>query len=345
MLTHLTDVLDEGALHRYLSCHLPQADGPISIEPLLGGQSNPTFSLRIGASRYVLRTQPSGTLLPSAHAIDREYRVMGALANTDVPVPRTFCYCDDRSMLGTPFFVMEHAEGRQFWNPALPELSPDERASLWDDINSVIARLHRVDYAAVGLADFGRPGNYFERQIGRWTRQYEASATECIEAMDRLIEWLPRHVPDDDQTTIVHGDFRLDNLIIHPREPRVIAVIDWELSTLGHPLADFAYHAMAWRLSWQEFRGMAGEDLGALAIPDEGEYVARYCRRTGRTVIDAAEWAFYLAFSMFRLAAILQGIARRAIEGTSASPQAVETGARARRIAEAAWRQVEAIDR
>jgi aminoglycoside phosphotransferase (APT) family kinase protein len=332
---------DREALEDYLRARLPDAGGPLAVEPLTGGQSNPTFRLRFGDRAYVLRKQPEGTLLPSAHAVDREYRVMTALGRTDVPVPRTYCFCDDRSLVGTPFFVMDHVDGRVLRDPAMPELSRDERRALWDDINAVIAKLHRVDYAAIGLADYGRPGNYFARQIDRWSRQYRASETEPIPSMDRLIDWLPAHVPEGDDSAIVHGDFRLDNLVVHPDRPRVVAVLDWELSTLGHPLADLSYHVMAWRLTQQQFRGMAEHDLAALGIPSEREYVNAYCRRTGRASLDAADWEFCVAFSMFRLAAILQGIAKRAIDGTSADPDAAQTGQRARGIADVAWAQVQ----
>jgi len=337
-------MLNRSRLEEYLRKHAPAIRPPVSIEPLTGGQSNPTFRLR-GAEggSYVLRKQPEGALLPSAHAVDREYRVMRALADTGVPVPRTYCYCDDPAVIGTPFFIMSFADGRHFWDPALPELAPRDRAALWDDINAVIARLHSVDYTAIGLGDFGRPGNYFERQIARWSKQYRASETERIGAMERLIEWLPQNIVADESSSIVHGDFRLDNLIVHPTEPRVIAVLDWELSTLGHPLGDFAYHAMAWRLTWDEFRGMAGHDHAALGIPDEREYVERYCARTGRDDIDPRDWEFCVAFSMFRLAAILQGVAKRALTGTSADANAAGVGRQARAIADAGWRQVEAM--
>ena len=334
---------DERALHDYLRTHLPGTSGPLSIEPLSGGQSNPTFRLRLGDQNYVLRKQPQGVLLPSAHAVDREYRVITALGHSDVPVPHTFCYCDDPQVIGTPFFVMAYIEGRLFWDPALPELPREERTALWDDINGVMAKLHNVDHVALGLQDYGRPGNYFERQIGRWSKQYRASETGRMESMDRLMEWLPRNIPGGDDSSIVHGDFRLDNLMNHPTEPRVIPVFYWELSTLGHPLADFSYHVMAWRLTHDQFRGMAGQDLAALGIPGEREYVHAYCRRTGRGAIDPVDWEFYVAFSMFRLAAILQGIVKRSIDGTSASPEAAPTGARARMIADVAWRQVESI--
>ena len=334
---------DEAALAEYLRLRVPGVSGPVNVEPLIGGQSNPTFRLRTDGRSFVLRKQPEGDLLPSAHAVDREYRVITAVGDTGVPVPRTYCLCEDRSVIGTPFFVMDFADGRHFWDPALPELDTGQRAALWDDINAIIARLHDVDYAAIGLGDFGKPGNYFERQIGRWSRQYRASETETIDAMDRLIEWLPHNVIADDATAVVHGDFRLDNLIVHATEPRVIAVLDWELSTLGHPLADFSYHVMVWRLSQEQFRGMAGKDLAALGIPTERQYVDRYCARTGRDRIEPRDWEFCIVFSMFRLAAIMQGIAKRALVGTSADAGAADVGRRARIIAEIAWRQVESI--
>jgi aminoglycoside phosphotransferase (APT) family kinase protein len=334
---------DVAALECWLGEHIAGFRGPLRVERFAGGQSNPTYRLSAPSGSYVLRKQPAGVLLPSAHAVDREYRVMTALRDTPVPVPRTFGHCADPSLIGTPFFVMDCVAGRIFWDPALPELGPAERGALWDDVNRVVAELHRVDVDAVGLADYGRPGNYFERQIARWTRQYRASEMAPIAAMDRLIEWLPAHVPPGDETTVVHGDLRLDNMIVHPSEPRVVALLDWELSTLGHPLADFSYHVMTWRLGAAEFRGMAGRDLAALGIPGEDAYVAAYCARVGRAPIDRSTWEFAMAFSMFRLAAILQGIARRAEDGTAASSEAVEAGRRARPIAEVAWRQVETL--
>ncbi|HZQ59900.1 MAG TPA: phosphotransferase family protein [Casimicrobiaceae bacterium] len=334
---------NEARLREYLRDSLRELRGGFTIEPLSGGQSNPTFRLRAHERSYVLRKQPEGELLPSAHAVDREYRVITALAQTDVPVPRTYGYCDDRSIIGTPFFVMDFADGRHFWDPALPELDAAARGALWEDINSVIARLHNVDYAAIGLADYGRPGNYFGRQIARWSSQYRASETQRIESMERLMQWLPANIIADETSAIVHGDFRLDNLIVHPTQPRVIAVLDWELSTLGHPLADFAYHVMAWRVTWDEFRGMADKDILALGIPGEREYVADYARRTHRERIDRRDWEFCVVFGMFRLAAILQGIAKRVLTGTAADAQGAEVGRRARTIADVAWRQVEAL--
>ena len=331
---------DAARLASYLHDHIPQFP-TLLVEQFKGGQSNPTYLLEAGGRRYVLRRKPPGNLLPSAHAVDREYRVITALANTDVPVPRTWCLCEDPDVIGTSFFVMDYVEGRVFWDPSLPDLTPAQRRAIWLEINRVIAALHRVDYAAVGLDTYGRPGNYIRRQIERWTQQYRSSETEPIAAMDNLIAWLPDNVPPGDETSIVHGDFRIDNLILHPSEPRVLAVLDWELSTLGHPLADFAYHLMAWRLGPGQFRGMHGMDLHALGIPSEAEYVASYCERTGRAGIGNVD--FYLAYNMFRLAAILQGIAKRAIDGTAANAQAVETGKRARPTAEAGWALAERI--
>jgi aminoglycoside phosphotransferase (APT) family kinase protein len=254
---------------------------------------------------------------------------------------RARALCLDETIVGTAFYIMDCVEGRVFWEPALPGLGKAERGAIYDALNDVIARLHRVDYAAIGLQDFGRPGNYVRRQIDRWSRQYRASETERIEAMDRLIAWLPGHTPEDEETRIVHGDYRLDNVIFHPSEPRILAVLDWELSTLGNPLGDFAYHMMSWRLAQSAYRSLKGEDLAALGIPSEDEYRALYCRRTGRSEI--AHWDFYMAYNMFRLAAILQGIMGRVVEGTAANARARETGARARAIAEAGWAQAAAL--
>jgi aminoglycoside phosphotransferase (APT) family kinase protein len=256
-------------------------------------------------------------------------------------VAKPYALCEDESVIGTAFYIMEFMQGRVLWDPSLPGLSPADRGAIFDEMNRVIAALHRVDYQAVGLGEYGRPGSYLERQIARWTKQYRASETERIEAMENLIEWLPKNIPAGDETTIVHGDYRLDNVIFHPTEPRILAVLDWELSTLGHPLADFAYHCMTWRLTPAEFRGMQGFDFAALGIPSEEDYVARYCERTGRSGIE--NWDFYMAFNMFRLAGILQGIMGRVVEGTASSQHAIESGKRARPMAEAGWRQVELI--
>ena len=337
--------IDPGVLQHWLTQRLPGFAGPISIEQFKGGQSNPTFKLSTPAGVYVMRTKPGpvSRLLPSAHAIEREFRVMAALADSDVPVARTVLLCDDESVIGRAFYLMEFVEGRVLWDQGLPGCSPPERSAIYDEMNRVISALHRVDPAAVGLADFGRSGNYFERQIGRWSRQYQASVTEPIEAMDRLIEWLPGNIPasalDEREVSIVHGDFRLDNLIFHPSEPRVLAVLDWELSTLGHPLADFSYHCMAWHVPHTLGRGIGGLDLRALGIPPERDYLARYCDRTGRADPDdlLADWNFYLAYNLFRIAAILQGIARRVVDGTASSEEARATGAVARPMAELGW--------
>jgi aminoglycoside phosphotransferase (APT) family kinase protein len=317
--------------------------GPIDVEQFKGGQSNPTYLVRAGGKSYVMRRKPSGKLLPSAHAVDREYRVITALAATDVPVAKTYALCTDESVIGTAFYIMDYVEGRIFWDPALPGMMPAERAAIFDEMNRVIAALHRVDYQAVGLEDYGKPGSYFARQINRWTKQYRASETETIEAMDHLIDWLPQHIPADDETRIVHGDYRIDNVVFHPKEPRALAVLDWELSTLGHPMSDFAYHCMVWRMSPGEFRGLAGADVKDLGIPSEAEYVAAYCRRVGREPVPEHEWEYYVAFNMFRLAAILQGVLARALQGNASNPSALETGRRARALSEAAWRQVERI--
>ena len=331
---------DERALERYLVDHVPGFVAPLAVEQFKGGQSNPTYRLTDArARRYVLRRKPPGQLLPSAHAVDREYRVMTALGSVGFPVPKTYVLCDDPSIVGTAFFVMDCVDGRIFWDQSLPGMSREERGAIYDEMSRVIALLHSVDPEGIGLGTYGRPGNYFERQIKRWTDQYRASETQVIEAMDNLIAWLPSNIPDGDETAIVHGDYRLDNMILHPTEPRVLAVLDWELSTLGHPLADFAYHCMSWHIPPGSFRGIAGLDLAALGIPSEDEYIARYCERTGRSGI--AHWNFYLAFSLFRIAGILQGIAKRALIGTASSAEAVETGKRARPMAELGWEQAQ----
>ena len=334
---------DTGRLADWLRANVEGYSGELAVEQFKGGQSNPTFLLSAGNRKYVMRRKPPGKLLPSAHAVDREYRVITALAQTDVPVARSYALCQDDAVIGTAFYVMDYVEGRILWDPALPGMVPAERTAIFDEMNRVIAALHNVDYASVGLADYGKPGSYFARQIDRWSKQYRASETEKIEAMDNLMAWLPANIPAGDETSIVHGDYRLDNVIFHASEPRILAVIDWELSTLGHPLSDFAYHCMTWRLSPGQFRGLQGHDLAALGIPGEADYVALYCRRTGRESIPAAEWEYYLAFNMFRLTAILQGIMARAMQGNAASQEAIDTGKRARPLAEEAWRQVESI--
>jgi aminoglycoside phosphotransferase (APT) family kinase protein len=316
--------------------------GEVVIAQFQGGQSNPTYRIDADGRRYVLRRKPPGVLLPSAHAIEREYRVMDALADTQVPVPRMLALCEDAGVIGTPFYLMDHVEGRVLWDPTLPGMTAAARAAHYDELNRVIAALHRVDVGAVGLGDFGRQGQYVERQIARWSKQYAAAGIAPIPAMDRLLEWLPRHVPPGDETSIVHGDYRIDNVIFHPSEPRVLAVLDWELSTLGHPLSDFAYQMMTWRLTPAQFRGMAGCDLAALGIPDERAYIDTYCRRTGRSGIP--DFEFYLIFNMFRIAAILHGVLARAPHGNAASDDAVVTGGRARLVAEVAWTMARRAD-
>jgi aminoglycoside phosphotransferase (APT) family kinase protein len=332
---------DIGRLDAYLRAHVAGYSGELTVEQFKGGQSNPTFLLQAGGKRYVLRRKPPGNLLPSAHAVDREYRVIRALAATDVPVAQAYALCEDLDVIGSAFYVMDYVEGRILWNSALPDHAPAERAAMFDEMNRVIAALHSVDYAQHGLADYGKPGNYLERQVARWTRQYRASETERIEAVENLIAWLPQHIPAGDETAIVHGDYRIDNVIFHPTEPRILAVLDWELSTLGHPLADFAYHCMTWRMAPGASRGLAGLDLKALGIPSEDEYVAAYCRRTGRAGIAREQWEYYMVFNMFRLTGILQGVMARALQGNASSAEALAAGKRARPLAEMAWQLVE----
>lgn len=329
-----TQTLDLTHLDPWIRDKIPAFDGPLRAEKFAGGQSNPTFKLTAGSRHYVLRRKPPGQLLASAHAVDREFRVISALQNTDVPVPGAIALCEDDSVIGSMFYVMECLEGRVFWDPSLPELSNDERAAFYDEMNRVLAALHAVDVDAVGLSDYGKPGNYFERQVGRWTKQYRASETETLPAMERLIEWLPANMPPDDgRVSLVHGDYRLDNVMWHPTEPRIIAVLDWELSTLGNPIADLAYQVMAWQLPRDGgINGMAGVDRKALNIPSDAEYVARYCERTGRD--DIEHWNFYLVFCFFRLAAILQGVKKRALDGNASSAEAGVRGALVTPLAE-----------
>jgi aminoglycoside phosphotransferase (APT) family kinase protein len=341
---------DVSALERHLRHELPGFAGPLVVEQFKGGQSNPTYKLITPQRTYAMRSKPGpvARLLPSAHAIEREFRVMSALAHTDVPVARMFLLCDDESVIGRAFYVMEFVEGRVLWEQSLPGFTRDGRAEVYDEMNRVIAALHTVDVAAVGLSDYGKPGNYFQRQLGRWSKQYIASQLQVIPEMDRLIDWLPAHLPasalDESQLSIVHGDYRLDNLIFHSSVPRIAAVLDWELSTLGHPLADFSYHCMAWHIPPGTFRGIGGLDHQALGIPSERDYVRRYCERTGRADPHAvmADWNFYLAYNLFRLAAITQGIAKRVVEGTAASAQARASGDATLALAQMAWRFAQA---
>ncbi|MGO9801936.1 MAG: phosphotransferase [Steroidobacteraceae bacterium] len=333
---------DVAALERYLREQIPDLAGPLTVEQFRGGQSNPTFLLCAGdGARYVLRRKPAGQLLPSAHAVDREFRVTRALHGHGVPVAQPLCLCEDVNVIGTMFYVMSYVRGRNFWDPRLPGITPAERAAIYDEMNRVLVRLHSVDFALLGLADYGKPGNYFARQIARWSKQYRASETERIEAMEKLLAWLPANIPPGDETALVHGDYRMDNMIFAAREPRMLAIVDWELSTLGHPLADFSYHVMLWRVAAGEIPGLKGVDLAGLGIPTEAEYVAAYCERTGRAPIEPAVWEFCMAYNLFRIACIRQGIMRRVLEGTAASRHAREAGERARETAELAWHQVE----
>ncbi|TNF54757.1 MAG: phosphotransferase family protein [Burkholderiales bacterium] len=336
---------DTGALGAWLEQHLEGFQGPLSVEMFKGGQSNPTYKLITPARHYVMRAKPGpvAKLLPSAHAIEREFRVMSALRQTTVPVAQMHVLCEDESVIGRAFYIMECVDGRVMWDQSLPDMTRDERGAIYDEMNRVMASLHSVRPADIGLSDYGKPGNYFERQIGRWSKQYVASITQPIEAMDRLMAWLPEHIPamarDESMVSIVHGDYRLDNLMFHRSQPRVLAILDWELSTLGHPLADFSYHCMAWHIPPGAFRGIGGLDVQALGIPDEDSYIERYCERTGFATPGQlkADWNFYLAYNLFRLAAILQGIAKRVEMGTASSAQAVSSAAGARPLAELAW--------
>ena len=326
---------DEAALYDYLAAHIDGFAGPMQVEEFKGGQSNPTYKLVTPERSYVLRRKPPGTLLKSAHAVDREYQVITALNKTNVPVPQTFCLCEDESVIGTIFYVMEFVAGRVIWEPLVPGVTVDERRQIFDSQLAFMADLHMVDYKAIGLEDFGKPGNYFARQISRWTKQYQASETEEIVEMNRLIDWLPGNIPDDDSVSLVHGDFRLDNAVLHPTEPRIVAVLDWELATLGHPLGDFTYHLMQWRNPDSALGVTPEAELKAMGIPTEAEYAAAYCERTGREEITNLD--FYFAYNFFRLAGILQGIRGRVRDGTAASEQAIEMSARVRPLAEAAW--------
>ncbi|MEB5966840.1 phosphotransferase [Comamonas testosteroni] len=336
---------DTDAMTAWMSRHVQGFEGPLQVEMFKGGQSNPTYKLITPGKSYVMRAKPGpvAKLLPSAHAIEREYRVMKGLAGTDVPVPHMYALCEDESVIGRAFYIMEFMEGRVLWDQSLPGMTAAQRAEIYDEMNRVIAALHSVKFVERGLADYGRSGNYFERQIARWSKQYVASVTQPIPEMDKLMEWLPAHMPasarDEGRVSIVHGDYRLDNLMFHPTEPRVIAVLDWELSTLGHPLADFSYHCMSWHIPAELGRGIAGLDIAGLGIPAEHDYMQRYCQRTGISDVEALQrdWNFYLAYNMFRIAAILQGIAKRVEAGTASSAQAKASGDTARPMAELAW--------
>ena len=336
---------DIPALTAWLEKNLGGFAGPLGVESFKGGQSNPTYKLVTPAKSYVMRSKPGpvAKLLPSAHAVEREFAVMRGLYGSGVPVPQMHCLCEDESVIGRAFYIMEFMQGRVMWDQSLPGMANAQRGEIYDEMNRVIAALHSVKFAERGLSGYGKPGNYFERQIGRWSKQYVASVTQDIPEMDHLMEWLPKNIPamarSESMVSIVHGDYRLDNLMFHAVEPRVIAVLDWELSTLGHPLADFSYHCMTWHIPQGLGRGIGGLDFAALGIPSEEAYIQLYCNRTGFTTPAELkpDWNFYLAYNMFRIAAILQGIAKRVEAGTASSAQAVSSGAGAKPLAQLAW--------
>lgn len=330
---------DEASLDRYLRGNLDGYRGGLEVQQFDSGHSNPTFFLTAemaGGRRgeFVLRKKPPGKLVASAHQVDREFRVISALADSDVPVARARLLCADDAVIGQMFYVMDYVDGRILIDPSMPDQTPTERAAIFDSMNDVLAKLHKVDFQKVGLGDYGRSGNYIARQVARWSRQYAELKTEDIPAMDKLSAWLPENIPSEDPTTIVHGDYRLGNLIVHPTEPRIVAVLDWELSTLGHPLADLAYNCIGYHLP-DPPHGFAKVDFARLGLPTESEYVAAYCRRVGRARIE--HWNTYVAFSLYRLAAIAQGVYRRGLAGNSSNPESVKMSRSARERAELAW--------
>jgi len=328
---------DEAALERFLSEHLDGFSGPIAVRQFKGGQSNPTFCVESAGARYVVRKKPPGKLLPSAHLVEREHRVLAALGRTNVPVPRVHLLCEDASIIGTAFYVMDYVEGRIFRDAGLPDVAREGRRAIYDAMADTLAALHVVDWRGVGLDGFGKVGGYVERQVARWAEQYAASKTREIPAMDRLLEWLRAHVPEHEETAIAHGDYRLENLVFHPSEPRVVAILDWELATLGHPLGDLAYSTGAYFLPSDGplLRGLSGVDLAAAGIPDRAHFVARYAHAAGRDALPDLD--FFLAFSFFRLAAILQGVYARSIQGNASADSAGVIGAMAPRLAEIGW--------
>ncbi|PPR17937.1 MAG: putative aminoglycoside phosphotransferase [Alphaproteobacteria bacterium MarineAlpha9_Bin7] len=330
---------DVGQFSEYIRAKIDGLDGPVDVVQMRAGQSNPTYLIKYREREWVLRKKPPGDLLPSAHAVEREYRVQAALIDTDVPVARMLHLCEDTDVIGTPFYVMERMVGRVFHVNSVPDVTPQERSQIWDAMNDVLARLHRIDWNTCGLGDFGKPGNYFTRQVGRWGKQWHLSKQSDIPEMERLIEWLDSHVPEDDESTLVHGDFRLGNMMFHAERPEVIAIFDWELSTLGHPLGDLAYNVMPFYMAPEEFNGLKGLELESMGIPDPEDYVHRYCARTGRQPFDLT---FYVVFSLFRMAAIAEGILARAAGGNASSSNAREVGAMTGRYAERAWGLIEA---
>jgi aminoglycoside phosphotransferase (APT) family kinase protein len=329
------DTIDAGAVAAWMKGHMPAIDGPVTLSKFKGGQSNPTYRVDISGKSYVLRRQPFGKLLPSAHAVDREYRLIAGLHPTGFPVPTPFGLCEDPAVIGSMFYVMELVEGRSLWDGALPGMTPAERRAHYEAMVDTLAALHNTDYVAAGLGDYGRPGNYFERQVARWTKQYRASETEHMPAVEALIEWLPATLPEQTRTSIVHGDFRIDNMIFAADAPRVAAVLDWELSTLGDPLADIAYFLMNWVTEPEGRSGVKGLDGPESGIPTVDEVVARYCAATGRDGLPNLNW--YFAYSLFRLTGIVQGIKKRIVDGTASSAQAARTAERVGPLAEAAW--------
>lgn len=330
---------DEAKLASYMRAHIDGFEGPLTVKKFKGGQSNPTYLIETPAKKYVLRRKPPGKLLPSAHAVDREYRVMTALGGENFPVPKTYALCEDPEVIGTTFFIMEFVEGRIFWDSSLPDVRKEERAPLFHALIDTLAQLHTINHEAIGLGDYGKPGNYFERQIGRWSKQYEAAETENIEAMNSLMKWLPTAIPDDDATSIVHGDFRFDNTIMHPTQPRCLAVLDWELSTLGHPLADFTYFLMVWFFPPEVRGGLMGVDIEELGIPALEDAVARYSAQTGRDGVPDLD--FCLAYNMFRLASIAQGVYARALQGNASSSEGIALGRQVPPLAALAWRHAQ----
>ena len=322
------------SLGKYLNA-LGLCKGAIELSQLTGGQSNPTFKISNGSSHYVLRKKPGGVLLPSAHAVDREHRVMKALASTGVPVPQMLAYCDDESIIGTAFFIMEYLDGRVFADQSLPGLAASERQQIYEQMNRTISAIHRLDYVSLGLESFGKPGNYFARQITRWSRQVREANIAIPDSLNKLMGWLPEHIPAEDETSLIHGDFRMDNLIFHKTDLRIIGVLDWELSTLGNPLADFAYQCMAWRIPPTLWRGIQGLDLIALGIPSESEYIAMYEKQVGRSISE--HWPFLMAYNLFRISAILHGITKRAMDGNANASDAIENGAKAGALADLGW--------
>jgi aminoglycoside phosphotransferase (APT) family kinase protein len=328
--------IDEARLDEWMRDNVEDYRGPLTVSQFKGGQSNPTYRLDTPERAYVLRRKPFGKLLPSAHAVDREYRVITALYGAGFPVARSYGLCTDDTVIGAAFYIMSMVEGRIFWDGTLPGLAPEERRAIYQSEIRTLARLHQYDPGKIGLGDYGKSGNYFARQIDRWTKQYRASETQTIEPMNRLIEWLPKTVPTQERLSVVHGDYRIDNMIFHADAPRVAAVLDWELSTLGDPLADFTYVLMNWSMPHEGRSSLGGVDVESLGIPSQEEVVRIYCNETGRDGIPDLDW--YFAYNLFRLCGIVQGIAGRVRDGTAASARAMEQASRAVPLAEAAWR-------